>query len=256
MPTNLSQEPAAEQPRPSVRRPVRRGRLVNSRISLVEALGDRAEGLPPDRLETARRTVLARVLAVRRGHWDAATDASSPGIYGFVVLDGTLLRRVAAGHREGAELLGPGDLLQPGRETEAVAWRAITDTTLAIVDLRVLADACTYPELTGALLAAANARTNTVARQLVVAQWPSVDERLVATLEMLAERWGVMTTCGIVLPDFLTHSVLAPLVGARRPSVTTSLKRLAATGAVRRRTDGRWVLGAPAAVPSADAGAA
>jgi len=68
-------------------------------------------------------------------------------------------------------------------------------------------------------------------------------QRLVATLDMLAERWGVMTPDGIVLPDFLTHSVLAPIVGARRPSVTTSLKRLAEAGTVRRRADGRWVLG-------------
>jgi DNA-binding GntR family transcriptional regulator len=45
-----------------------------------------------------------------------------------------------------------------------------------------------------------------------------------------------------VLPEFLTHSVLAPLVGARRPSVTTSLKRLNASGAVRRAPDGRWIV--------------
>ena len=104
---------------------------------------------------------------------------------------------------------------------------------------------------TGALLGAAGSRTQTVARQLVIAQWPSVDERLVATLQSLAERWGVMTPDGIVLPDFLTHSVLAPLVGARRPSVTTSLKRLNDTGAVRRRPDGRWLLATSATTAAA-----
>jgi CRP-like cAMP-binding protein len=255
MTINLPQEPAGRNARPVIRRSPRRGRLLNTRIPLVDALADRADAIAPERLELARRAVLARVLAVRRGHWDAATDASSPGVYGFMVVDGTLLRRVRAGHREGAELLGPGDVLQPGRDADAVAWRAVTDATLAILDLRLLADAGKLPELAGALLAAANARTNTVARQLVVAQWPSVDERLVATLEMLSERWGVMTADGIVLPDFLTHSVLAPIVGARRPSVTTSLKRLSATGAVRRRPDGRWILGGAAAAPGADAGA-
>jgi CRP/FNR family transcriptional regulator, cyclic AMP receptor protein len=238
-----------------VRRTPRRGRLINQRIALADALSDLGDDLDPERLELARRAVKARVLAVRRGHWDAVADASAPGVYGFVIINGTMLRRVTAGHREGAELLGPGDLLQPGREQDAVAWRAVTDCTLAVLDVRLLADAGAVPELSGALLAAANARTNTVARQLVVAQWPSVDERLVATLEMLAERWGVVTTDGIVLPDFLTHSVLAPLVGARRPSVTTSLKRLSEAGSVRRRPDGRWILGGTASVPSEDAGA-
>ena len=239
LPHDQSTEPA----RPAtVRRVPRRGRLVNQRVALVDVLPDLADVLDPERLQLARRAARARVLAVRRGHWDAAADASAPGLHGFVVVDGTILRRVTAGHREGAELLGPGDVIQPAREDGQVSWRAVTDATLAILDVRLLAEAGAVPELAGALLGAANARTNTVARQLVVAQWPSVDERLVATLEMLADRWGVMTTDGVVLPDFLTHSVLAPLVGARRPSVTTSLKRLAQTGAVLRRPDGRWLL--------------
>jgi CRP/FNR family cyclic AMP-dependent transcriptional regulator len=252
---NSPQDPVAEPERPVVRRVPRRGRLMNSRVPLVDALPDLADQLDPERLELARRAVRARVLAVRRGHWDAAADATGAGLFGFVIVDGTILRRVAAGHREGAELLGPGDVVQPGREAGQVSWRAVTDTTLAILDLRVLADAAPLPELSSGLLAAANSRTNTVARQLVVAQWPSVDERLVATLDMLAERWGVMTKDGVVLPDFLTHSVLAPLVGARRPSVTTSLKRLNEAGTVRRRPDGRWILGsgaAPAPAPAID----
>jgi hypothetical protein len=81
-----------------------------------------------------------------------------------------------------------------------------------------------------------------VARQLVLAQWSSADDRLVATFRILADRWGVVTPDGIALPAFLTHSVLAPLVGARRPSVTTALKRLTASGAVRRGADGRWLV--------------
>jgi CRP-like cAMP-binding protein len=203
-------------------------------------LPDVADDLSPERLEAARRAVRMPVLAVRRGAWDGIGDAI--GNLGFVIAEGTILRRVTAGHREGAELLGPGDVLQPSRDTGSVAWRAVTDATLAVLDARVMTEAAAMPELAAALLAAANARTNAVARQLVVAQWPSVDERIVATMRMLAERWGVVTRDGVVLPEFLTHGVLAPLVGARRPSVTTSLKRLAEAGAVLRRPDGRWLL--------------
>jgi CRP-like cAMP-binding protein len=217
--------------------------VLASRVALVDVLGDLADELPADRVDRARRAIRLRELAVRRGPWAAASDAvATSATAGFVIADGTMLRLVTAGHREGAELLGPGDVLQPAREPDDIGWRAVTDCRLGIIDDRAMIEASSMPELGSALLGAANARTNTVARQLVVAQWPSVDERLVATLEMLAERWGVVTTEGVVLPDFLTHSVLAPLVGARRPSVTTSLKRLATSGAVRRRPDGRWVL--------------
>src|SRR3954452_15766056 len=243
---NHMPDPALPERPPTIRAP-RRGRPLSSRIPLVDALPELADQLDGDRLELARRAVRVRVLAVRRGAWAAADDAAAPGCYGFVLTSGTVLRRVTAGHREGAELLGAGDLIQPATEAPDVSWRVIADCTVAVLDLRALADAGAVPELAGALLAAANARTQTVARQLVVAQWPSVDERLVATLEMLAERWGVVTPEGVVLPDFLTHSVLAPLVGARRPSVTTSLKRLAARGTVCRRNDGRWLLGQAAA---------
>jgi CRP/FNR family transcriptional regulator, cyclic AMP receptor protein len=228
-------------PTSTARRTPRRGRLLNTRQPLVDALPDLADNLGPERLEATRRTARPRLLAVRRGAWDAGADGALPGVLGFVVVNGTLLRRVTAGHREGAELLGAGDVIQPSQEPDP-QWRAITDATLAVLDLRVLAEAAAVPELIGALLAAVNSRTNTVARQLVVAQWPSVDERIVTTLDMLSERWGVVTPDGVVLPDFLTHSVLAPLVGARRPSVTTALKRLADGGRVRRRPDGRWVL--------------
>lgn len=222
-----------------------------NRIALVDALQDLGDHLDEDRLEHARRSVRVRALAVRRGAWDAPGDATACGSTGFVLVAGTILRRVAAGHREGAELLGSGDLVQPSREGEGVSWRVVADATLAVVDLRALTDAAAVPEIAGALLGAANARIQTVARQLVVAQWPSVDDRLIATLEMLSDRWGVVTPDGVVLPDFLTHSVLAPLVGARRPSVTTSLKRLAATGAVTRRPDGRWLLDPRAAAAPA-----
>lgn len=211
-------------------------------MPVVDALPDLVDQLPAERAVRARHAVRARTLTVRRGHWAATADARESGAVGFLVIDGTLLRRVVAGHREGAELLGSGDLLQPAVEQGDVSWRAITDATLAVIDARVLADAGAVPELTAALLAAATSRTNTVARQLVVAQWSSVDERLVATLEMLADRWGVVTPEGLVLPGFLTHSVLAPLVGARRPSVTTALKRLSQSGAVRRAADGRWIV--------------
>jgi CRP-like cAMP-binding protein len=233
---------ASSSPNSTGRAP-RRGRPLAALVPLADALGDAVPQLPDERSDRVRRAVRARTLAVRRGRWDAVADARESGGLGFVVLHGTLLCRVVAGHREGAELLGPGDLIQPGHaDSDPVSWRAVTDATLAVVDARVLQEAGAAPELIAGLLTAAASRTNTVARQVVVAQWSSVDDRIVATLEMLADRWGVVTPEGYALPEYLTHALIAPLVGARRPSVTTALKRLGEAGTVRRATDGRWIV--------------
>jgi CRP-like cAMP-binding protein len=82
-----------------------------------------------------------------------------------------------------------------------------------------------------------------VARQLVIVQSQSVETRILVTLNYLADRWGVMTRDGIVLPDFLSHGTLALLLGARRPSVTSAMVRLSGRGEVERRRDGRWLIG-------------
>jgi CRP-like cAMP-binding protein len=230
---------------PTLARPARaphRGRLLATRVALVDVLAD-LEHLPPERADRARSAVRVPTIGVRRGAWDAVADAAEHSSHSFIVVSGALLRRVVAGHREGAELLGPGDLVQPAAETDGdVTWRAVTDVVLAAVDDQALAEAGAVPEIITALLQAAVTRTNAVARQLVLAQWSSADERLLATFRTLADRWGVVTRDGVALPGFLTHSVLAPIVGARRPSVTTALKRLAASGALRRADDGRWLL--------------
>ena len=57
----------------------------------------------------------------------------------------------------------------------------------------------------------------------------------------LAARWGRVRSDGTVLRVRLTHAVLADLVAARRPTVTTALSDLARRGLVK--TDGEtWVL--------------
>jgi CRP/FNR family transcriptional regulator, cyclic AMP receptor protein len=221
----------------------RRGRALGRRVALVDALAELDGHLAPARAELSRRTVLARTLGIRRGTWDAISDAHEHAPLGFVIVRGAVLRHVVVGHREGAELLGPSDVIQPAAEADGtVTWRTATDAVVAVLDRNLLTDTGLVPELAASLLAAATARASAVARQMVIAQWPSADDRLVATMEMLSERWGVVTPDGVVLPGFLTHALLAPLIGARRPSVTTALQRLETAGRLRRAGDGRWLL--------------
>ena len=77
-----------------------------------------------------------------------------------------------------------------------------------------------------------------------------VDDRLLVLMWFLAERWGRVRPEGVVVPLKLTHQLLAALVGAKRPSVTTALGELTAAGLLERRDDGSWLLhGEPPEVP-------
>jgi hypothetical protein len=64
-----------------------------------------------------------------------------------------------------------------------------------------------------------------------------VDVRVLAYLWHLADRFGVVQPGAVKLDVPLTHAVLARLIGARRPTVTTALQRLIQLGYLHR--DGR-----------------
>ena len=51
-----------------------------------------------------------------------------------------------------------------------------------------------------------------------------------------------MTTEGIALRLPLTHRLLAELIGARRPTVTTAVGQLESRGALSRRPRDEWLL--------------
>jgi CRP/FNR family cyclic AMP-dependent transcriptional regulator len=232
---------------------LRRGLLLDESVDVVEALPDLHDLLSLERRIAARRTLRARVMELRRGRWDAQADAQLIGDgVGFLILDGALIRCVTAAHRTSGELLGPGDILQPAHDTFAdddqftTYHRTICDVRIAILDGRIVRAAALVPELAPALITSLNRRSGSLSRQLVIVQSQSVETRILVTLNYLAERWGIMTRDGIVLPEFLSHGCLALLLGARRPSVTSAMVRLTARGEVERGADGRWLLGRPA----------
>ena len=226
---------------------------MDGAVAVADLLPELLDTLPPDRLNLARERLRARVLRIRRGRWAAPTDAGHVhGGIGFLVVEGALLRCVAAAHRTSGELLGPGDVLRPAQDPTIdppfnTYWRAVADTSLALLDARFAASAAAFPEVAGALVASVTRRAGVVGRQLVIVQSQSVETRIISTLEHLAERWGIVTPEGLVLPEFLSHGTLALLLGARRPSVTSAMVRLAAAGRLERREDGRWLLPASAA---------
>ena len=75
-----------------------------------------------------------------------------------------------------------------------------------------------------------------------IAHLTRVDDRLLALLWLLAERWGRVVPGGVLVNLRLPHRTLAGMVGARRPSVTTALGQLMTRGDIERRPDGSWLL--------------
>jgi DNA-binding GntR family transcriptional regulator len=63
-----------------------------------------------------------------------------------------------------------------------------------------------------------------------------------------------VTASGVAVGVPVPHRVLAQLVGARRPTVSTALSRLAESGELTRDRNGGWLLtGAPVGMPTEEA---
>jgi CRP-like cAMP-binding protein len=87
-------------------------------------------------------------------------------------------------------------------------------------------------------------RSRQLAVNMAIVHQARVDVRLHLLFWQLAGRWGRVRSDGVVVPLRLTHTVLADLVAARRPTVTSALSDLSRRGLVRAISDG-WLLSGP-----------
>ncbi|HET8978005.1 MAG TPA: helix-turn-helix domain-containing protein [Solirubrobacteraceae bacterium] len=213
---------------------------------------DLAEAVPAVLRPRATEQCVARTVQVRTGRWSGVgEDVIGTGI-GLLVLDGRLLRRVGVEGRFGAELLGEGDLLRPWQGEDAsptlartTGWRVLEPTRLALLDDAVARRFAEYPELTGRLVARALERARHLAVSMAIIHQARVNIRLHMMLWHLADRWGRVRSEGVFLPLTLTHSLLADIVAARRPTVTSALTELARQDLVRPFPGGWLLLGEP-----------
>ncbi len=113
---------------------------------------------------------------------------------------------------------------------------------MGIVGPELLAALAELPELIGALLAGRGRQDAERAAMQAIARLVGVDRRLLALFRLLAARHGRPSPAGIVVPVALPHRLLAELVGARRPTVTSALRDLRDGGRLRRLDDGSWLL--------------
>jgi CRP-like cAMP-binding protein len=162
-----------------------------------------------------------------------------------LLLDGVILRSVTLRQRTGALLHGAGDVL-PGGDLEpepfSASSRVLVPTRLLPLDPLTMTAASHHRALAPRIAAAVARQSDQLALQSIVAQLTSIEQRLELLLPELADRWGTVTGEGVTLPAFFSHTVLAALIGVRRPSLTTGLATLSRPGFLRRLDDRRWLL--------------
>lgn len=159
---------------------------------------------------------------------------------GYLVLKGLLLYEVSACGRATAELLGTGDLVRPwGRELTGMLptqakWTVLEQVLLADLGTVATSRLAENRDVVESLVMRCADRAEAVAIQRSITAHVRVDVRVLAYLWHLADRFGVVVPGAVKLDIPLTHAVLARLVGARRPTVTTALQRLIQLGYLRR----------------------
>jgi CRP/FNR family transcriptional regulator, cyclic AMP receptor protein len=197
---------------------------------LLDADGELADEFDVRARIAARQLATARVLQVAVGACDLGLwfQAAGQGL-GLLILDGLLALEVRVGGRTAAELVGPGDLLQPlGPAPDQMVvrtsgWRALRPTRLAVLDGDFADRVRPFPQIVRTLARRACRRPLELDMLRAITSQPRLEVRLVLLLWHLADRWGRVEPNGIRLSLPLTHRLLGQLVAAERPSISHAL---------------------------------
>ena len=222
---------------------------VDSAVQLIEAAPWLGEGLAIEDREAARRTVLVPRIDAGVGPWEWIGPRPAVGL---LILSGRVARslRVEGASEHGIEILGEGDLLRPwtyrGESSSLPATEGFTVLTrleMAVLDLAYVRATLRWPRISVNLLDSVIERARSVSYFLTARQVPRLEARILVVLWHLADRWGHVSSEGVVLDlPKLTHEMIAHMVAARRPSVTTGIRHLRDLGLVDVQSRGRWLL--------------
>ncbi len=225
-------------------------RSARDEVLLLELDPDLGEDLSEPALSAARSRVSAEAVSYPPGPWEVAPDDfARVGNLGLLLIDGLLSREVTVGDYTCSELLGPGDVLQPwlrvGPEQSVateVDWQAVEPVRVVTLNREFVLRVAEWPEILAAISRRLMQRTHWLAFHLAVCGLRRVDQRLLLVLWHFADRWGSVTPSGVRVNVRLTHKVLASVVGARRPSVSTALRSLIEAGRIEPQARSRWLL--------------
>ena len=144
------------------------------------------------------------------------------------MLDGLLVREAIVGDHPCAELLGPGDLLRAWEDSRrrgaapahASSGARSAPVRLAVIDQALAVRAAQWPEIFASLVERAARRAERLVVMQAIAHLTRVDDRLLALLWCLAERWGrvVARTASSSRCGFRTARSPAWSARAARPS--------------------------------------
>lgn len=217
------------------------------RLPLLIALPELALGVPTDERAAAERSVLVPQVDLSVGPADLASHVVEPAL-GLVVLKGFLSAVTELGGQQTEQILGPGDIVHTVRaDAESTVpvqrnHRALTDARLAVLDRRFIGAVRRWPGLLLALHDQLRAQQRELAVQVSIGHLRRGEDRLLAVLWQLADRWGRVTLDGVVVPLRLRHSELGRIAGASRPTTSLAMAALEERGSVRRGADGQLVL--------------
>lgn len=217
-------------------------------VCVLDVDPDLAEGIDANQRGLAARHAVARAIAVDPGPWQFPPMQS--GGLGALILKGLIIVRVQfAGIRGHVELLSEGDLVRPwlgiGTEVSApcvVSADVLCSLQVALLDRPFALRIARWPEITDTLMRRLLVRSRILSMQSAINSLPRIEERLETTLWQLAYRFGHVTPEDILLELPITHSQLAEIVSARRPSVTIALTRLRERGNLSLLRRHQWLL--------------
>jgi len=217
---------------------------------------DLLDGLPAAAAEALTARVRTRALTMPAGEWATLP----PTHLGYLVVEGLAIRSTRLGHRPSLEVIGTGDLVEPWVEEPeatvppAVCYRAETATVLAALDADFERVALRCGSVAGALIERVMLRARRLAAQNALSSVTPIERRVLLALWQLADRWGRVTPRGTLIPFQLSHRLIAEVVGATRPTVSSAVADLRRADLVERVEAG-WLVRQPAAADAHTNGA-
>jgi CRP/FNR family transcriptional regulator, cyclic AMP receptor protein len=209
-------------------------------VRVLDADPDLGAGIDEAEAQAALAMSVAPGFEFERGPW-RFFPPPEPGGFGALILEGLILIRIDAGTRSHIEMLGPGDLVSPwvgtGAELSApsvVTASVVSRTRVALLDRRFALRTGRWPEIHAALIGRCIDRARRLSLQSAINALPRIEERVEVTMWELGYRFGRVTPEGIVVELPISHSQLADIVAAQRPSVSTAVVRLENQGRIVR----------------------
>ncbi len=218
-------------------------------IALLTFDPDLGRGLDPDELRQARRLVVGVRCELPVGRWEPrhGSHAVSESPFGALVVDGLVTFERSLDRTINAEIIGPGDMIQPwaaepGLLPAETVWTVVEPTTLAVLDRRFLTAVRRWPVLAQRLVERMTEQNARLSVHATINGIRHVELRILAMLWHLAGLYGKVTPGGVLLPLRLSHAAIGRLIGARRPTVTLALRVLGEQGHVQIDGERRFLL--------------